>query len=69
MTKSEVFMDTPSKKLNKANVLYSEGVRLTDIDTFKMGSLIFHMSKSATCLLYTSPSPRDGLLSRMPSSA
>ena len=27
-------------------------------------TLIFH-----TCLLYTSPSPRDGLLSRMPSSA
>ena len=25
--------------------------------------------KSQTCLLYTSPSPRDGLLSRMPSSA
>ena len=24
---------------------------------------------SVTCLLYTSPSPRDGLLSRMPSSA
>ena len=24
---------------------------------------------SSTCLLYTSPSPRDGLLSRMPSSA
>ena len=24
---------------------------------------------SAACLLYTSPSPRDGLLSRMPSSA
>ena len=28
------------------------------------GNLWFH-----TCLLYTSPSPRDGLLSRMPSSA
>ena len=27
----------------------------------------FHLSES--CLLYTSPSPRDGLLSRMPSSA
>ena len=28
------------------------------------------MTKSNdTCLLYTSPSPRDGLLSRMPSSA
>ena len=25
--------------------------------------------KSKVCLLYTSPSPRDGLLSRMPSSA
>ena len=36
-----------------------------------------HLSKKAklhsivdiSCLLYTSPSPRDGLLSRMPSSA
>ena len=27
------------------------------------------MSREITCLLYTSPSPRDGLLSRMPSSA
>ena len=26
-------------------------------------------SRSYSCLLYTSPSPRDGLLSRMPSSA
>ena len=26
-------------------------------------------TKLITCLLYTSPSPRDGLLSRMPSSA
>ena len=28
-----------------------------------------HTTNSGTCLLYTSPSPRDGLLSRMPSSA
>ena len=27
------------------------------------------METCGTCLLYTSPSPRDGLLSRMPSSA
>ena len=27
------------------------------------------LDKVYTCLLYTSPSPRDGLLSRMPSSA
>ena len=26
-------------------------------------------ARAETCLLYTSPSPRDGLLSRMPSSA
>ena len=28
-----------------------------------------HPEEMADCLLYTSPSPRDGLLSRMPSSA
>ena len=27
------------------------------------------MAEREHCLLYTSPSPRDGLLSRMPSSA
>jgi Asp-tRNA(Asn)/Glu-tRNA(Gln) amidotransferase C subunit len=27
------------------------------------------MAEDLACLLYTSPSPRDGLLSRMPSSA
>ena len=27
------------------------------------------LSQALACLLYTSPSPRDGLLSRMPSSA
>ena len=30
------------------------------------GAGLVHLN---TCLLYTSPSPRDGLLSRMPSSA
>ena len=28
-----------------------------------------HLENYRSCLLYTSPSPRDGLLSRMPSSA
>ena len=32
-------------------------------------SLALDMGLGYTCLLYTSPSPRDGLLSRMPSSA
>ena len=30
---------------------------------------IYSMTKPITCLLYTSPSPRDATLSRMPSSA
>ena len=31
--------------------------------------IVFGHGLGGTCLLYTSPSPRDGLLSRMPSSA
>ena len=31
--------------------------------------ILYYTGKSHNCLLYTSPSPRDGLLSRMPSSA
>ena len=30
---------------------------------------LFETLEHTACLLYTSPSPRDGLLSRMPSSA
>ena len=33
------------------------------------GRLLKRFGIPSTCLLYTSPSPRDGLLSRMPSSA
>ena len=33
-----------------------------------LGDIVF-VELPDTCLLYTSPSPRDGLLSRMPSSA
>ena len=31
--------------------------------------VIYDIAKAANCLLYTSPSPRDATLSRMPSSA
>ena len=43
----------------------------TDKTSFLLEQLIKKMDqdKKETCLLYTSPSPRDGLLSRMPSSA
>ena len=36
---------------------------------FWMGQENFYLYDGRICLLYTSPSPRDGLLSRMPSSA
>ena len=39
----------------------AEKLEMTDRD--------FENQKISSCLLYTSPSPRDGLLSRMPSSA
>ena len=57
-------------------------VALLIIGIGKLSNFIFHVEKPKTpgyaveveevtnvCLLYTSPSPRDGLLSRMPSSA
>ena len=38
-------------------------------DQREIGRLVMHALHVLPCLLYTSPSPRDGLLSRMPSSA
>ena len=37
--------------------------------TSTLGDLSYSGVSEGYCLLYTSPSPRDGLLSRMPSSA
>ena len=42
---------------------------LTKIIEDKLSEKISLATVYNTCLLYTSPSPRDGLLSRMPSSA
>ena len=38
-------------------------------DAVAVGAVVCLIDTSVSCLLYTSPSPRDGLLSRMPSSA
>ena len=46
------------------NKLYYSDTTVTDAE----GRLTFP-GRPYDCLLYTSPSPRDGLLSRMPSSA
>ena len=50
----------PDKTLDQCKK--SDAVLLACVGDIKYDSL-------ASCLLYTSPSPRDGLLSRMPSSA
>ena len=38
-------------------------------ETCGMSKVSYHLPKAKLCLLYTSPSPRDATLSRMPSSA
>ena len=71
------------EKDNKNNELIAKGVYLLDdwlcdnLDCMKNdGTTGFHKQELVealmhldTCLLYTSPSPRDATLSRMPSSA
>ena len=52
---------TPDHPTKSHMVLAQEG------HTLKL--IRFGQQGAKTCLLYTSPSPRDGLLSRMPSSA
>ena len=47
-------------------LMTDEDLRDIVIDT---GLPVIHDGVRYNCLLYTSPSPRDGLLSRMPSSA
>ena len=73
------------KALENINLSLSKGERLAVLGPNGAGktTLILHLNgilgdlngqislnnKDFSCLLYTSPSPRDGLLSRMPSSA
>ena len=54
-----------AKAAQQSTVVMDEGLRAYMLKVYNYmatGILL-------TCLLYTSPSPRDGLLSRMPSSA
>ena len=53
----------------KANKACDYVINLELVDEGKQSNGFVSWVKIQTCLLYTSPSPRDGLLSRMPSSA
>ena len=54
---------------DKVIALKKENGELTETDQETADLLSTYFQEVYTCLLYTSPSPRDGLLSRMPSSA
>ena len=46
-----------------------EDKRISEKESLELIARMIRETQDNTCLLYTSPSPRDGLLSRMPSSA
>ena len=50
-------------------VLLSVSILSVDAQVDKLAGPRVGITMVQACLLYTSPSPRDGLLSRMPSSA
>ena len=54
----------------KALIVEEKPGMITLNETKLTGNMTFSIDGyTSICLLYTSPSPRDGLLSRMPSSA
>ena len=60
-------MEINTDDSNRNKIVLTGDYHYMDGDGFYSGW--FGFSVVVTCLLYTSPSPRDGLLSRMPSSA
>ena len=55
--------------INKEIRRQEEHVELIASENYTSPRVMEAQGTVLTCLLYTSPSPRDGLLSRMPSSA
>ena len=57
------------KKTDQTIAVYDLGGGTFDITILHLGDGVFEVKSTNGCLLYTSPSPRDATLSRMPSSA
>ena len=53
----------------KPKILRLGGLEVETLQKILKKKILINTNPSKICLLYTSPSPRDGLLSRMPSSA
>ena len=58
-----------SEEIKNEESLIGEVPAVEPVEPKPEETTIPHKEEDQTCLLYTSPSPRDGLLSRMPSSA
>ena len=60
-----------TRRANKLMEIYRMSVYLVDSSSMRVTYKLIRTGYLGyySCLLYTSPSPRDGLLSRMPSSA
>ena len=66
-TSSSSFVNVPNLSVAITPTSTSSKVYIIVTDVAEVGSS--GQAAFTICLLYTSPSPRDGLLSRMPSSA
>ena len=62
---ARIVIDEPITSSTRVSVLKA----LKQIEDREFPALILRIDSPGGCLLYTSPSPRDATLSRMPSSA
>ena len=63
-------MNTTSMKSNSTlETVHKPKIKIEYGEDYKFVQDVVSSNNLHTCLLYTSPSPRDGLLARMPSSA
>ena len=66
---TSVYTDSSATTTNESGSTVVTVTRTTTITSTVTKTTTVKSTPYTTCLLYTSPSPRDGLLSRMPSSA